>query len=117
MGLFHGNRLEEFAHLQRGDIGQEDGVWFLHITDDAERRLENAQSRRKVPLHSELIGIGFLDYVAGITTAPEDPLFPELKPRGRDGKRAMPSPSSSVTITTPSAFVGVGWTIRRSVMG
>jgi integrase len=87
LGLFHGNRLEEFAQLRRGDLGQSEGIWFLDITDEDGRQLKNRQSRRKVPLHPELIRIGFLDYVAEITASPEDQVFPDLKPGGNDRKR------------------------------
>jgi integrase len=86
LGLFHGNRLEEFAQLRRSDVGQSDGVWFLNITDDDGRKLKNAQSRRRVPLHPELIRLGFLEYVAGMTKQPKDQIFPDLKPGGRDHK-------------------------------
>ncbi len=86
LGLFHGNRLEEFAQLRRGDVAQSDGVWFLAITDEGGRQLKNEQSRRRVPLHSELIRTGFLDYVAGTAPQPQDQVFPELKPGGKDRK-------------------------------
>lgn len=86
LGLFHGNRLEEFAQLRRSDVGQDDGVWYLHITDEDGRQLKNEQSRRMVPLHSELILIGFLEHVAGATTNPNGQVFPELRPGGKDRK-------------------------------
>jgi integrase len=86
LGLFHGNRLEEFAQVRRGDIGRADGVWYLDITDEDGRQLKNEQSRRKVPLHPELIRVGFLDYVAETTASPKDQVFPELKPGGKDQK-------------------------------
>ena len=86
LGLFHGNRLEEFAQLRREDVGQADGVPYLRITDEDGRQLKNEQSRRDVPLHSELIRIGFLDYVAEATALPSDQVFPELRPRGTDRK-------------------------------
>jgi integrase len=86
LGLFHGNRLEEFAQLRREDVAVADGVPFLRITDDDGRRLKNAQSRRDVPLHPELIRLGFLEHVAQVTARPNDPVFPELKPGGKDRK-------------------------------
>jgi integrase len=86
LGLFHGNRLEEFAQLRRGDVGQSEGVWYLNITDEDGRQLKNEQSRRKLPLHPELIRIGFLDYMAEITTHPQDRVFPDLRPGGKDKK-------------------------------
>jgi site-specific recombinase XerD len=86
LGLFHGNRLEEFAQLRGGDVLQAEGVWFLNITDDGGRQLKNQQSRRRVPLHSELIRVGFLDYATATAPRPHDSLFPYLKPGGADKK-------------------------------
>ncbi len=86
LGLFHGNRLEEFAQLHREDVGREDGVLFLRITDEGGRQLKNEQSRRKVPLHPELIRVGFLEYVADTAPHPQDRLFPDLQPAGPDQK-------------------------------
>jgi len=78
--------LEEFAQLRRGDLGQSEGIWYLQITDEGGRQLKNEQSRRQVPLHHELIRVGFLDYVAGATAGPQDQVFPDLKPGGADRK-------------------------------
>jgi integrase len=86
LGLFHGNRLEEFAQLHRSDLGQTDGVWFLRITDDDGRQLKNVQSRRSVPLHPELIRIGFVDYVAKAALQPRQQIFPDLTAGGTDRK-------------------------------
>jgi integrase len=40
-----------------------------------------------IPPHSEIIRLGFLDYAARIAPLPNDPLFPDLKPQGKDRKR------------------------------
>ncbi|MGE4480817.1 site-specific integrase [Acidocella sp.] len=89
LGAFHGNRLEEFAQLRGEDVGQEGEVWFLNITDADGRQLKNQQSRRRVPLHSELIRLGFLDYVQATAIAPDAPVFPDLRPGGPDQKRGF----------------------------
>ena len=34
LGLYHGNRLEEFAQLHRADVQHEDGISFLDINDE-----------------------------------------------------------------------------------
>jgi integrase len=86
LGLFHGNRLEEFAQLRRSDVGQADGVWYLRITDDDGRQLKNVQSRRSVPLHPELINVGFIDYVEKVAPQPRQQIFPELVTGGTDRK-------------------------------
>jgi integrase len=38
-------------------------------------------------MHPEIIRLGFLDYVTKIAPEPEDPLFPDLEPQGKDRKR------------------------------
>ena len=62
LGIFHGNRLEELAHLRREDVRVVEGIPYLRITDEDGRQPKNEQSRRDVPLHPELIRLGFLDY-------------------------------------------------------
>lgn len=63
--LHTGARREEIANLGLSDIRQEEGVWFFDIAPDQERgrRLKNKASKRKVPVHSHLIALGFLGYV------------------------------------------------------
>ncbi len=87
LALFHGGRLEEFADLYRRDIGCEDGVWFVRLTETEDRRLKTRNAERMVPLHSEVIRLGFLDYVQTTASKPDSPLFPDLEPQGKDGKR------------------------------
>ena len=86
LGLYHGNRLEEFAQLRRVDVQQQEGIWLFKISDEGERQLKNAQANRRVPVHPYLIERGFLDYVAGLPDDPEGMVFPELKPGGPDNK-------------------------------
>lgn len=86
LGLYHGNRLEEFAQLLRSDVREEGGIWFLDINDEEAKQVKNAQSRRRVPLHPRLRELGFLDYVKRVAKAPGDNVFPQLKPGGPDSK-------------------------------
>jgi integrase len=86
LALFHGARLEEFADMRRRDLDQDDGTWRLHITS-AERRLKNANAERIIPLHPELVRLGFQQYAASAAPNAEDPLFPDLEPQGPDRKR------------------------------
>lgn len=87
LGLFHGNRLEEFAQLRRSDVRCEEGIWYLDINDEDDKQVKNEQSKRKVPVHPEILKLGFLDYVERTAPAPIDAVFPQLKPGGADGKR------------------------------
>ncbi|MEP1327093.1 site-specific integrase [Pseudophaeobacter sp.] len=65
LGLFTGARLNEICQLEIADIGNEDGIWFLDITDvgDTNKRLKAKASKRRVPLHKTLIEAGFLNFV------------------------------------------------------
>ncbi len=87
LGLYHGNRLEEFAQLRREDVKQgEAGVWYLDVHGEDGRQIKNDQSARRVPIHPAIEAMGFLEYVS--TTAPKagDMVFPLLKPGGPDKK-------------------------------
>lgn len=86
LGLYHGNRLEEFAQLRREDVCLESGIWYFDITDGDGRQLKNEQSKRRVPLHPEVLRIGFLDHLGQTATAPSDRVFPLLQPGGPDRK-------------------------------
>jgi DNA invertase Pin-like site-specific DNA recombinase len=63
LALFHGCRLEEFADLYRRDIDNSNGITFVRLTDEEGRRLKNNNATRNVPLHPELVRLGFLDHV------------------------------------------------------
>ncbi len=65
IGLFTGARLNEICQLDIADIQEDDGGWFFDITDEGgnKKRVKANASRRKVPVHSELIRLGLLDFV------------------------------------------------------
>jgi integrase len=86
LGLYHGNRLEEFAQLRREDVKCAEGVWYLAIHGNDGRQIKNPQSARRVPLHPELERLGFLDYVRATAPPSGDMVFPLLKPGGPDKK-------------------------------
>lgn len=86
LGLYHGNRLEEFAQLRREDIREQEGIPYFDITDADGRQLKNQQSKRRVPIHPELLRMGFMSYVADLPKEPSAPVFPELRPGGNDKK-------------------------------
>jgi len=87
LALFHGARLEEFADLRRRDIGREGGTWFVRITEAEGRRLKTKNAERMVPLHPEVLRLGFVEHAERIAPDPGDPLFPDLEPQGKDRKR------------------------------
>jgi integrase len=80
--LFQLCRREEAAQLALTDIGAQDGIPFIVITDLGEdQSLKNKGSKRKMPIHSSLVSLGFLDYVRGLKDQGESRLFPQLQLR------------------------------------
>ncbi|MFO3797856.1 MAG: hypothetical protein ACK8QZ_11345, partial [Anaerolineales bacterium] len=65
IALYHGARLEEICQLELADVGAEDGVAFMDITDEGQagKKVKNAASVRRVPIHAALIEMGFLEHV------------------------------------------------------
>ena len=76
LALHTGARLNELCQLTVKDIGEHEGVKTISILDeDIGKRLKTTASRRIIPIHSKLIELGFIDYVASIGGGR---LFPEL---------------------------------------
>jgi hypothetical protein len=57
-----------------------EGIWTLSINDDSDdKRIKTPQSRRLVPLHPQIISLGFLQYIDGLRATGGIRIFPELK--------------------------------------
>ena len=84
--LFTGARREEIGQFAVCDIQEEHGIPFIRINDDEklEQSLKNEGSRRRVPIHSSLVRLGFLDYVKKVREGKHVRLFPTLT-RGANG--------------------------------
>lgn len=87
--LYSGARPAEIAQLAVSDVRQEHGHWVMHITDegdgDDDKSVKNEKSMRLVPVHKELVKLGFLDYHADMKEVGETRLFPlaERNSRGQ----------------------------------
>ncbi len=78
--LFQFCRREEAGQLALKDIGEEDGIPLMHITDTGPHQsLKNAGSRRRMPLHPVIVALGFLHYVDRMRQAGQTRLFPQLR--------------------------------------
>ena len=96
--LYTGARINEVAALTIDDIrkmpdadGKHADLWEIVITEDyadeddgEEHHLKNEGAQRRVPLHPELVRIGFLDYLADVKASGNIRLFPALT-KGRRG--------------------------------
>ncbi len=93
VALFSGMRLGEIAQLLVDDIQEMDDAWVMHVTTegDPEKKLKTVGSERVVPIHSELIVLGFLDYYTARKQAGSKRLFPEIKPDSRGFMSGVPS--------------------------
>jgi integrase len=83
MALFTGARLEEIGQALTSDVKHEHGIDYLDINTldrRAGKRVKNRSSRRKLPLHPELVRCGLLTYVAERQRAGDVRLFPALRP-------------------------------------
>jgi integrase len=84
LALYSGARLSELAPLTVDDIKLDtaSGVRFMTVIEDATvgRSVKTNTSLRVVPLHSELLRIGFTDFVdhARLTGGSSGRLFPEI---------------------------------------
>ena len=67
---FSGARISEITQLRKEDIREEGGHWIMRITPDA--GTVKAGGWRDVPLHRQIIALGFIDFVKA---AKDGPLF------------------------------------------
>ena len=85
IALFSGMRSNEICQMRASDVRRKDGIWIFNVSDDAAgQSLKTEAATRIVPVHSELIRWGFLDYMKALPRNGQ--LFPALKPGGPDGK-------------------------------
>lgn len=82
--LFSGARPGEIGQLAVSDVRQEHGHWIMHITTEGEthgegKSVKTAGSMRVVPVHPELLRLGFLKYRADRVQAEGKQLFPGAK--------------------------------------
>lgn len=77
---YTGARREELCGAMVDDVifDREDCRPYIHIAGNEQRRIKNAQSKRNIPLHPELIRLGFFDYVRRIKAFGYKLLFPDL---------------------------------------
>jgi integrase len=85
LGLYSGARVGELCQLRVSDITSDSAGPVLSISEAAEgARVKTAAGTRVVPVHSDLVRLGFLDYVLNLNQAGEAALWPAM--RFRKGK-------------------------------
>ena len=82
MALYSGARCSELCQLRKADINKESGVWMMQINDgDPSQRVKTIAGRRTIPLHDELLRLGFIQYWDSIEPGSLWPKLPK-----REGK-------------------------------
>lgn len=110
LGLYTGGRLNELCQLDTEDVCKKEpeGIWTISMLDDELDRplpksLKNQSSRRTLPIHSELIRMGFLAFVEQAAKEGREKLFSDgltYNPKKGWGSNAthffcrFPSPST-----------------------
>lgn len=91
LALFSGARLNELAPMSTDDVKLDPAttVHFMTVIEDEEagRSVKTENSLRAIPVHPELIRIGFLEFVeqARLAAGTEVRLFPQLTPGSKGG--------------------------------
>lgn len=75
---YTGARRKEMCKLLCSDVVKGDDVWSLSVQANESGGLKNAVSKRNIPIHSELIRLGFINYVDAIWDSGPDLIFPDL---------------------------------------
>ena len=96
LGAFTGARLNEICQLEFDDVLEDEGVYYISINENNGKHVKTKAGIRRVPLHNELLRIGFLEFVAKMKKiAPKNKdnkrIFFTLKPNTRGEYSAQPS--------------------------
>lgn len=102
LALWTGARLNEICQLMLADIGQEDGVYYIRIADGEGKQVKTVSANRIIPVHPELLKLGFATFVESCRAGSQQRLFAEL----RNGSRGKPSELFSKWFATHIRAVG-----------
>jgi integrase len=91
LGIFSGARLNELAPMRVEDVKTDaaSGVRFMTVIEDEQegRSVKTESSVRAIPIHSELVRVGFLEFVEHVRNSGGQSarLFPKLTPGSKGG--------------------------------
>ncbi|WP_460098313.1 hypothetical protein [Qipengyuania sp. 483] len=81
--LFHGLRNGEASGLRVEDVYESDSLPVLHIREYEGRTIKTADARAVLPIHPELLQLGFLRFVEERRATGQVALFPDGKANNR----------------------------------
>lgn len=109
LGLYTGARASEVGQLLTTDIVNMDGTPAIRITDAGEdQKVKTEASLRTVPIHPDLITLGFLDYIERLR-GDGWRVFPQADPKAKNGAGNWISKAFSAHLARNSA----GWPIAK----
>lgn len=77
LGLYTGARASEVGQLLVKDVFEEDGIPCIRISDEGEhQKVKTETSLHTVPLHPDLLALGFWDWAEGRKATGHKRLFP-----------------------------------------
>lgn len=100
IALFSGMRSGEIAQLTASSIEEVDGILCIRLTDS--HLLKTQESVRDVPVHSELLRLGFGELSEKRKATGETLLFPDIRENGKSDR------SSEFSKTFRRMLVGAG---------
>ncbi|MEH6448559.1 MAG: site-specific integrase [Oleispira sp.] len=84
LATYTGARLGELTQLRLQDISKADGIVSISITDEGEgMRVKTNAGRRKLPVHPDLLKLGFEEYVTRLRNSNQEHLLPQLPKSGK----------------------------------
>jgi integrase len=87
LGLYTGARVGEVAQIYLRDIVLEQNIWCVKLTVESDgQSVKTEGSKRLVPLHPDIIDLGFVQYFESLRDAGEERLFPEVNLEGKAGR-------------------------------
>lgn len=79
LALYSGCRIEELCQLYCEDLKEEDGICILDINEEHADQSIKTSKRRIVPLHPQIISLGFIKFVQAQKDEGHERIFSELK--------------------------------------
>lgn len=92
LALYTGARLNELCQLEFEDIQEDEGFKFISINEHNGKRVKTRAGIRRVPIHDELVKLGFLRFVDFMKQKSKNGrIFADLNYNKRGELSAMPS--------------------------
>lgn len=86
LGLYTGARASEVGQLLTVDVAEVDGVPSMRFCDEGDdQHVKTDKSNRVVPIHPDLLSLGFLEYVDSLRGRGDWRVFPQASATAKNG--------------------------------